>query len=337
MDQLQAGLGMLTDGAVHQPGDCGPVEFAREVVDAWELAHGLLRRLVADGEDGSAEALPDRPPVAGVPRPDPPPVAGVPRPDPPPLKACLQGPYSLGLGTPHGRHGGPRTLPTGARRRRTLAAAEAVRAAAEGLFRAGAPVVQVCEDALTGIGVDHSAERELASEALRRATDGLQGHLSLSVTGGDAQGAGPALFFELPFASYLFDLVEGPDNWRLIARAPGDRGIICGVADARTVRRDDEPILVWAARYAASTRGRGPARVGLAPSRGLELLPRDIARRKLAALAEAARRAGLPDQELMAEIDPRAVDARSAAVGRYDPSAGPGHQRIPGQRTPRRR
>jgi hypothetical protein len=44
----------------------------------------------------------------------------------------------------------------------------------------------------------------------------------------------------------------------------------------------------------------------------------DVATAKLAALAEAARKAALPDDELVRQLDPRAIDARSAALGRAE-------------------
>ena len=85
----------------------------------------------------------------------------------------------------------------------------------------------------------------------------------LAITGGSAWEAGPETILEAPYASYLFDLIEGPDNWDLARDAPGDRGIVC--AALRAPSSDDQAsLLVWAARYAASSVGRGLERVGLA-------------------------------------------------------------------------
>src|SRR5260221_547350 len=119
-------------------------------------------------------------------------------------------------------------------------------------------------------------------------SDGLAGsiHLSLVVTGGNADTAGSAMFFDLPYASYAFDLIAGPDNWRLIAEAPGDRGIVCGALDPAAGASDGPEILVWAAHYAASTGGRGLERVGLANASSLAGLDRDSARAKLALVAD---------------------------------------------------
>ena len=189
------------------------------------------------------------------------------------------------------------------------------------LAAAGCPLVEIEEPDAVMAATDPAATDQFAA-ALRRTTDIAAGrvHLSLVLTGGNVDGLGAATLFDLPFASYAFDLIAGPENWRLIAEAPGDRGIVCGALDPSAAADDRPEPLVWAAHYAASTRGRGLARVGLANASSLEELPRDRARRKLEALVEAARLATLEDpQELAAQLDPRAVDARSAALGRFKP------------------
>jgi 5-methyltetrahydropteroyltriglutamate--homocysteine methyltransferase len=216
-----------------------------------------------------------------------------------PVKQCLIGPYTLGRLAD--------TVDVG-RETVTLAAAEALREELRSLLEAGAPVVQVDEPALIMVGPDDDAERALFAEAMGRLTDGLGdvGHLSLGVTMGSAEHVGAALF-EAPFRSYLFDLIAGPDNWRLIARAPGDRGVVCGVADARSTRPDELEVMVWAAHYAASTQGRGLDRVGLAPSTSLEYLPRDRAKAKIEMLGRAARHAAEAPEQMLEALDPRAV------------------------------
>jgi hypothetical protein len=148
--------------------------------------------------------------------------------------------------------------------------------------------VQVEEDGLRLIGPNDDAERELATAALGRLTAGLSGHLSLSVAGGDADGAGAHVLYDAPFSSHYFDLMLGPDGWRAARDAPPERGLILGVADCRSPEPDDRGLSAWAAAYAASMRGRGFERVGLAPSAGLESLPREAARAKLAGLAAVA-------------------------------------------------
>ena len=191
------------------------------------------------------------------------------------------------------------------------------------LAAAGCPLVEIDESDAVEAASDDTTPTALAA-ALRRLTDVAGGrvHLSLVLTGGNADALGAATLFDLPFASYAFDLIAGPENWRLIAQAPGDRGIVCGALDPSAGSADRPETLVWAAHYAASTGGRGLDRVGLANASSLDNLTRDRARAKLVALAEAARLAAIQDpKELAASLDPRAVDIRSAALGTYDPNA----------------
>jgi hypothetical protein len=62
--------------------------------------------------------------------------------------------------------------------------------------------------------------------------------------------------------------------------------------------------------------------VGLSPSAGFEDLSAEAARSKMGGLARAASKAGLSAGALATRIDPRAVDARSAAMGRYESRPG---------------
>ena len=137
--------------------------------------------------------------------------------------------------------------------------------------------------------------------------DGVEGHVSLSIVGGDASGAGPEVCYAAPFSSHLFDLIHGPDGWRVARQAPSARGLIVGVADCRPGKRDVEPVLVWGGRYAASMGSRGLERVGLAPSAGLESLSRDKALARIQLLARAAATAGLSNAELRRALPKRAL------------------------------
>ena len=246
------------------------------------------------------------------------------------VKQSLPGPYTIARdGLPGRRHAaGPIERPQAGRDvgdspANAALAGERLREVVVALAAAGCPLVEIEEPAAIRIG-DDKAERGHFIDAHRRLTDGLAGalHLSLVVTGGNADTAGSATFFDLPYASYAFDLIAGPDNWRLIADAPGDRGIICGALDPSAATSDPPEILVWAAHYAASTGGRGLDRVGLANASSLAGLDRESARAKLRLLADAARIASsaTPD-ELARLLDPRAVDIRSAALGRYEKPA----------------
>jgi hypothetical protein len=253
------------------------------------------------------------------------------------VKQAVLGPYSAALeGTGAERHMGAGALAGGrgptpgqdaaVRRERTLTLAEDRNVALRRLVVAGCPLIEIHEPAAVSIGTDE-AERALFREAHARLLDGVEGvHLSLAITGGNADAAGLETLLAAPFASLAVDLIAGPDNWRLVTRLPGDRGVVCGALPATAGSDDGPETLLWAAGYAASTGGRGPDRVGLATASSLAALPWEVAVAKLGRLGEALRIAGLPLDQRRAAVDPRAVDARSAALGRSErpPATRPG-------------
>jgi methionine synthase II (cobalamin-independent) len=219
------------------------------------------------------------------------------------VKAVIPGPVTLGGGDD----------------RRTLALAEALNREAQALASAGAPLIEIEEPGT--VAIDDDAARDRFRRAHRRLTEGLEGtHLSLAVGGGNGDRAGVATFLAAPYASYAFDLRAGPDNWRLIAELPGDRGIVCGALSPLPGSDDGPELLVWAAHYAASTGGRGLDRVGLANAVGLDGCDWPTLDRKLVRLADAARLAARENTaELARALDPRAINIRSAAAGRFVP------------------
>ncbi|GAC1670118.1 MAG: hypothetical protein NVS9B8_13280 [Candidatus Limnocylindrales bacterium] len=219
-----------------------------------------------------------------------------------PVKQVLLGPYS----------GASRTGEN------ADAVADRLRAMVMVLATAGCPFIEIAEPEALAIGTD-PAEAAVFAAAHRRLLDGVDGlHLSLAMTGGNIDGAGPAVFFDLAYASYAFDLIAGPDNWRLIAQAPPDRGIICGALSLADEADETRDVLVWAAHYAASTGNRGLARIGLANAPALRPPTRQVMLRKLAIVAEASRIASVESAEDMAGLlDPRAIDRRAAAFGRF--------------------
>ena len=192
-----------------------------------------------------------------------------------------------------------------------------VRAVLLALADAGCRWIEVHEPAAAGIGADADARAPVHGRA--REPDGRPGadvHLSLAITGGSADDAGIETFLAGAYASLALDLIDGPDNWRLATAWPADRGLICGALSTREGSDDGPELLLWAARYGASTRGRGPARVGLATAGSLAALPWPVAAEKVRRLGDAARLATAPRDERLASIDPRAIDKRSAALGR---------------------
>ncbi len=218
-------------------------------------------------------------------------------------------PVKLAVGGPFAAAG-----PEGA-----VASARALNRALHALADAGCPVVEIHEPAATLPSGD--AGRAAFAAAHRALLDGLPDrlHVSLAITGGDALALGAEAVFAAPYRSHLFDLVAGPDSWRLVAVAPPERGIIVGVGDATGRRRTRMEDVVWAASYAASTGGRGMDRVGIAPSGSLAGLSPERARAIIDLLDEAARTIAGGRDEVLARLDPRAIDARSGSLGHYRP------------------
>src|SRR6478735_5602013 len=124
------------------------------------------------------------------------------------------------------------------------------------LAAAGCLLVEVHEPAAIGIG-DDAAERARFRDLNERLADGWSGvHLSLAITGGAADAAGTETILAAPYSSLAVDLIDGPDNWRLVRAAPRERGIVCGALDTAEGSDDTKELLVWAVSYAASG-GRG--------------------------------------------------------------------------------
>ena len=222
------------------------------------------------------------------------------------VKASLPGPYSVAV------------------RRRTRAnaveAARELRAIVVELAQAGCPLVEIVEDEAYRIGNDPT-ERAAYRDAHAALTDGVaRTHLSLAIVGGNADGAGIETILAPAYASLAVDLISGPDNWRLVARAPATCGIVAGAMGAGPDADEGPELILFAARYAASTQGRGLARIGVAVTPGLEGLTWAAAVRRLEAIGRAARLAGLPPgDELASAVDPRSIDIRTAAMGRRRP------------------
>lgn len=298
--QCAAGLEPLTDGQVRWPDLASAV--ARAFGGIVESGMGAPRRLQASTLPVAAGPIlvPAWQAAASL-------AAEIAPGDARPIvKQSVPGPYSLGMRIDPGRLG---------RERLVLALAEALAGELAELAAAGCAVVEVEEPEAAGIGSD-AASRALFLEAQRRLLAGTPDlHATLAITGGSADGAGAATILGAPYRSFLFDLIAGPDNWRLIAAAPAERGIVCGALRLDGKGGDPAPLLAWAARYAAATNGRGMARVGLANAGSLAGLAPEVAADRVRALGRATRLAAMtPAEAIDAGLDPRAFDARTAAL-----------------------
>ena len=225
------------------------------------------------------------------------------------VKAVVEGPWSATV----------RAIPDGdpaAFERQVAATADATNAVVRELAGAGCLLVEIHEPAASAVGADPGARAKFA-DAQRRLLDDVHGtHLSLAITGGNADQMGIETVLAAPYSSLALDLVRGPDNWRLAAAAPTATGIVCGALTADAMGDEAVEILLYALFYAASTAGRGPDRVGIATASSLAGVPWEVAERRMRRLGEAVRLASASPDERAATLDPRAVSIRSAALGR---------------------
>jgi len=155
------------------------------------------------------------------------------------------------------------------------------------LEAAGARYLQIDEPAL----LDAPEDLSLAKKALELITDELNSEeteVTLATYFGDAKRLG-ADIYDLPAEVFGFDLVSGPENRAIIDSLPDGKKVQVGLVDARNTKLEDLGELAHDIGSLAETFGAD--RVRVAPSSGLEFLPREKARAKLARLAQAAQRA----------------------------------------------
>ncbi len=195
-----------------------------------------------------------------------------------PVKAVLTGPATLAalaLDRHYGRKG-PLV--------RDLAKALAQETAA--LRSAGVQRIQIDEPILTR----HPEDLSLASDALEvLAAEKGDAELTLATYFGDVSKIYPSLL-TLPADVLGLDLVQGAKTWAQIRRRPFEKALSLGLIDARNTRLEEPKAIAAKVKELRDALDLG--RSYLSPSNGLEFLPRETARRKLAVVAEAARLVG---------------------------------------------
>jgi 5-methyltetrahydropteroyltriglutamate--homocysteine methyltransferase len=273
-EQATAGLDLLTDGQVRWH---DPVSHLARGLTGFR-AGGLLRYLDTNTYYRQPEAIGpigrERPILVEAWRFAT--AAAAPR----PVKSILTGPLTIARLSRDGRGRG---LPALAR---DLAAA--LNREVIDLEAAGAPIVQIDEPTIAR----HPGDLELLRETMPRLLDGVRrARVILATSFGDAL---PLLseLAALPGVGMIgFDLVAARgDVPAALRRLPAGCGILLGVLDGRNTRLEDpdrtyddrlRPLLDALRR----TRGEGGPDLHLAPNHGLEFLPRDVCRAKLARLA----------------------------------------------------
>jgi 5-methyltetrahydropteroyltriglutamate--homocysteine methyltransferase len=194
---------------------------------------------------------------------------------PVPVKAVLCGPYTLAA-LSHDEHYGDLGALT-----RDLAIA--LNAEARDLAGAGATVIQFDEPALAAVPGQPPGDLAALAEVAPRLVEGVEATTVLATYFGDVTVHGPA-FFDLPLGGFHLDLVAGPANAEALHEFPADRVLEAGVADARNTKLESVEWL--ASQVVKLAEAVDPDRLWIAPSCGLEYLPREAAERKLRRLAE---------------------------------------------------
>ncbi len=197
---------------------------------------------------------------------------------PAPVKAVLTGPVTL-ASLALDRHYG---------KKRPLAEdfAQALAEEVAGLRSAGAQHIQIDEPVLTRSPEDFSLVADtLDTLAVRKGS----AELTLATYFGDVSKIYRGLL-DLPADVLGLDLVQGAKTWSQVVKHGAEKPLMLGLVDARNTKLEDPKAL--AARVRELRDAVDLDRSYLSPSNGLEFLPRETARRKLAVLAETAARVG---------------------------------------------
>ncbi len=154
------------------------------------------------------------------------------------------------------------------------------------LAAAGAAHLQIDEPALLNAPEDLALARRALQTVIAELKDV---EVTLATYFGDAKRLGAELF-ELSAEVFALDFVAGPENEQLVADLPVGKKLQAGIVDARNTRLEDAEDL--AQKIEGLAGALGGERLRVAPSAGLEFLPREKARAKLNHLVEAAQKVG---------------------------------------------
>ena len=193
-----------------------------------------------------------------------------------PVKVALCGPYTLAALSKDEHYGD--------RARVVVDLARALNEEARDLAAAGAPAIQFDEPALAAVPGQPPGDLDAFRRVAGALVDGVEATTILATYFGDVAAHGTP-FFELPFDGFGLDFVAGSANFDQVTRFPTDKVLQAGIADARNTRLEAAEALGGTIERLA--RHVEPQRLWIAPSCGLEFLPREAARRKLERLAEA--------------------------------------------------
>jgi 5-methyltetrahydropteroyltriglutamate--homocysteine methyltransferase len=191
-----------------------------------------------------------------------------------PVKAVLTGPVTLATLAKDAHYEDRKAL--------ARAFSEAVAAEVGALVKAGASHIQIDEPVLAR----DPADLPLVQEALAPIASAKgRAELTLFLYFGDVAKIYSEVL-KLPADVIGLDLVEGGKTWARVAKEGAGKPLVLGVVDARNTKAEDPEAI--AAKIRELRKGLDLEASYLSPSNGLEFLPRDRAREKLAAVSKIA-------------------------------------------------
>ena len=192
------------------------------------------------------------------------------------VKPVITGPFTLGYLCQEGCYRDRASL--------VMDLARILNQEALALQEAGATIIQFDEPAV----LKYKQDFPLLQEASAVVTRGLRVKTAMYTYFGDVSGIHHDLF-RLPYQVFGLDFIMGRSNHELIRDLPPDKELGAGIMDARNTRMESVDELVESIR--ALSQYVSPDRLYVNPSAGLEFLPRETARAKLARLVEGTNKA----------------------------------------------
>ncbi|MBI2167723.1 MAG: hypothetical protein HYU34_05755 [Candidatus Omnitrophica bacterium] len=155
---------------------------------------------------------------------------------------------------------------------------------AQRLARVGATIIQFDEPALLQFKKEFPVFKKIWTKLARLLPEGIETVLFLNY--GDLRGLYPQIL-EVPVTAVGLDLATAPENWRLLGKSPFTKKLLAGLVDARNTKMETEEELHE--RLERALDFVSAENLSLSPNYGLEFLPRETARKKLAHLSKVVR------------------------------------------------
>ncbi len=193
-----------------------------------------------------------------------------------PVKAVLTGPYTIAKLSQDRYY---KDLEKFAAKLATFLGEETKKLAA-----AGATVIQFDEPAILSFKKDLPLFKKVWTKLASYFPANVE--IILFLNFGNLTGIYPEIA-ELPFTTLGLDLAGSSENWKVLETAPLKKNLLAGMVDARNTKMETEEDLTGkleklVGRFSA-------ADISISPNYGLEFLPRETARKKLANLSKIVR------------------------------------------------